>query len=118
MLFHPALSIALVLAAAQAPAPAPDDLVPRSNAERLAVQLGHSIGAARQCALGDRADAARTKAEAMITNASDQDNLDSYDMLQRFREAIQEGREAVLDRTMTCEQARGDLATLEGQARY
>src|ERR1700743_3340010 len=102
MLFHPALSIAFILPAAPGPAPNADDLVPRSDAEKLAVQLGHSIGAARQCALGDRADADRAKAEALISNASEADNLDSYDVLTLFRDAIREGRDAVLDHTMTC----------------
>ena len=118
MLPHIVLPVtAVLLVAAPVPAPAPDP-VPRSNAEQLATQLGHSVGAAKECALGERADAAMAKATQMVDRAAEAENMDTLDMNDRLHEAMQEGRDAVLNRTMSCEQARTDLKRLEGERRY
>ena len=108
---------AILLVAGPAPAPAPD-LVPRSNAENLATQLGHSIGAARQCAMGERADAALAKATQMVDQAAVEESMDSLDLNDRLHEAVSEGRDAVLDGTMTCDQAKEEIKRLEGERRY
>jgi hypothetical protein len=118
MLPHSALSFAaILLVAGPAPAPAPDR-VPRSDAEKLAMQLGHSVGAAKECALGERADAAMAKAIRMVHQAAEAENMDTLDMNDRLHDAMQEGREAILNRTMSCEQARTDLKRLEGERSY
>src|ERR1700682_3135684 len=106
MIAPPVLSLTAVLLVA-GPPPAPI-AVPLGNAEQLATQLGRSIGAARECAMGDRADAALAKATQMVDHAAAEEGVDSLDMNDRLHEAVREGREAVLDRTMTCDQANDD----------
>lgn len=113
MIAFPALSLAAVLLVAD-PVAAPD-AVPVSKAEQLATQLGRTIGAARQCALGERADAALTKATGMVDQAAAEGSEDSLDMNDRLHEAISEGRNAVLDGTTSCDRTRIDLDRLEGK---
>ena len=57
-------------------APAPE-IAPQANAEQLATQLGLSMGAAKECAMGDRADAAMAKATQMVDQAAAAENTDS-----------------------------------------
>jgi hypothetical protein len=106
--------IAMALAGALAAGPLPIDAV-TGNAAQLADTLGHAIGAASECGFGERADDAMARAEAQVSRAAAEERADDLAMDDRFHDALQTGREAVLDQTMTCSQAEQELKRLEGQ---
>ncbi len=106
--------LALTLAAVLVADPVPADTTP-GNAARLADALGHTIGAASECGFGERADDAMARAEAMVSHAAAEERDDDLAMDDRFHDALEAGREAVLDQTTTCAKADQDLRRLEGQ---
>jgi hypothetical protein len=58
------------------------------------------------------------KATRMVDRAADAEGVDSLDMNDRLRQAVREGRDAVINGGMSCDQAKLDLEQLEGQRGY
>jgi hypothetical protein len=119
---------ALLLVADPAPNPAPDAAPPplaqplqpqapqQTQAQQLATALGRTVGEAKECAVdADRTDAAIARAETMVSNAGEQDGEDEMALDDLFHEAMEEGRDAVLDETVSCETVSTELAKIEGK---
>lgn len=118
MLLHLAAPVvALLLVADPGPAPdtVPPDAVPLSQAATIADQLGHTVGATAECGMGDDVDEAMAKAEETVRRAAVTDDADDLEMNDRFHEAIEVGRELVLDGSADCDKVRTELKKIQGQ---
>jgi hypothetical protein len=115
----PALSLAAVLLVAD---PAPAVIAPGtpylSPSLALALELGRIVGGARECALGDRANAAQVKAQNLIDHQAFEDDVSPLDMGDHFHAAIQAGRNAVLEQRLSCGEVETALKKLEGDRDY
>src|ERR1700734_4163293 len=115
----PALSLAAVLLVAD---PAPAVIAPDppyiSPSLALALELGRIVGGARECALGDRANAAQVKVENLIDHQAFEADVSPLDMGDHFHAAIQDGRNAVLEQRLSCGEVETALKKLEGKQDY
>lgn len=124
MFLPPALPVALlILAGAPAQAPlldeaqpvAPGQGLPQNQAQALAVQLGHVVGTAMECAVDRNLDGAEAQAEQMVNTAAMNAGEDPIQLDDRFHDAMAEAREQVLDNQGNCAQAKTDLQKLQGR---
>jgi hypothetical protein len=115
---------ALLLVADPAPnaqvPPLPQPLQPhapqQTQAQQLATTLGRTVGEAKECAIdSDRTDAAIARAETMVSTAAEHDGEDDMALDDLFHEAMEEGRDAELDQTVSCETVDAELAKIEGK---
>jgi hypothetical protein len=89
-----------------------------SQSLALALALGHIVGGARECALGERANAAQVKAQHLIDHQAFEDGVSPLDMGDHFHAAIQNGRNAVLEQRLSCGEVETALKKLEGDQDY
>jgi ElaB/YqjD/DUF883 family membrane-anchored ribosome-binding protein len=104
-----------------APAPGtlpPQDQTPQGQARALALNLGHTIGVAMECAVGQDMDNAESKAEQMVDQAANNAHEDPMELEDRFHDAMAEGRDQVLDNQADCSRAKSDLDKFQGQQPY
>lgn len=124
MLVPPGLPLAFIIltgAPAQQPLldePPPGQALPQDPAQALAIQLGHTIGAAMECAVDPDVDGAEAHAEQMLNQAAANADEDPIALDDRFHDAMAEAREQVLDNQANCAQAKADLEKLQGKTPY
>jgi hypothetical protein len=97
---------------------APAEALPTDQARTLALQLGHTIGVAMECATGQDLDGIEAQAEHQVDEAATNAHEDPMELEDRFHDAMAEGRDQVLDNQADCNQAKADLQKMQGQTHY
>jgi hypothetical protein len=113
MVAHLAVALAAFTLVAS-PDPA---LAPPPPADAVAFDLGHLLGAASACGMfdRDRLQAATVKAKRLIRQSVERQGADDLEVNERYRDGVEDGREAVLNDETSCSDVEAGLGGLEAR---
>ena len=86
-------------------------------AATLAYDLGHLLGSAAACGMfdHDRLDAAAAKAKRLIRQTAEEQDADDLEANDRYREGMEDGRDAVRSDDANCSDVEAGLLGLESR---